>query len=220
MPELTLTLDGILLKQNRIVIPNELQHRVIELAHENHLGIAKTIGLLREKICFVNMEAWVKGKISQCILCAGVSKSPTPQPLEPSTPPPYSWHTINIYFLGPLPNSKYLLVAIDQYSHYPAFEIVSFTSANCSISELEKIFPEHGLPQRTISDNGPPFESSQISKYMKDSRITLNRITPLHPKANGIVENFMRNLNKILRIANMQKRNWKSALYNYLLAYH
>ena len=220
MPELTLTLDGILLKQNRIVIPTELQHRVIELAHENHLGIAKTIGLLREKICFVNMEAWVKGKISQCILCAGVSKSPTPQPLEPSTPPPYSWHTINIYFLGPLPNSKYLLVAIDQYSHYPAFEIVSFTSANCSISELEKIFPEHGLPQRTISDNGPPFESSQISKYMKDSRITLNRITPLHPKANGIVENFMRNLNKILRIANMQKRNWKSALYNYLLAYH
>ena len=220
MPELTLTLDGILLKQNRIVIPNELQHRVIELAHENHLGIAKTIGLLREKICFVNMEAWVKGKISQCILCAGVSKSPTPQPLEPSTPPPYSWHTINIYFLGPLPNSKYLLVAIDQYSHYPAFEIVSFTSANCSVSELEKIFPEHGLPQRTISDNGPPFESSQISKYMKDSRITLNRITPLHPKANGIVENFMRNLNKILRIANMQKRNWKSALYNYLLAYH
>ena len=29
----------------------------------------------------------------------------------------------------------------------------------------------------------------------------------------------MRNLNKILRIANMQKRNWKSALYNYLLTY-
>ena len=41
----------------------------------------------------------------------------------------------------------------------------------------------------------------------------------LHPRANGIVENFMRNLNKILRIANMKKRNWKSALYNYLLAY-
>ena len=54
---------------------------------------------------------------------------------------------------------------------------------------------------------------------MKNSRITHNRITPLHPRANGIVESFMRNLNKILRIADMQKRNWKSALYNYLLAY-
>ena len=78
---------------------------------------------------------------------------------------------------------------------------------------------EHGLPQRIISDSRPPFKSSQISTYMKNSRRTHNRITPLHPRANGIVESFMRNLNKILRIANMQKRNWKSALYNYLLAY-
>ena len=54
---------------------------------------------------------------------------------------------------------------------------------------------------------------------MKNSRITHNHITPLHPRANGIVESFMRNLSKILRIADMQKRNWKSALYNYLLVY-
>ena len=42
---------------------------------------------------------------------------------------------------------------------------------------------------------------------------------PLHPRANRIFENFMRNLNKSLRITNMQKRNWKLALYNYLMAY-
>ena len=54
---------------------------------------------------------------------------------------------------------------------------------------------------------------------MKNSRITYNRITPLHLRANGLVEHFLFNLNKILRIANMQKRNCKSALYNYLLTY-
>ena len=43
---------------------------------------------------------------------------------------------------------------------------------------------------------------------MQNSRIAHNRITPLHPRAYGIVENFMRNLNKILRIANMQQRHW------------
>ena len=109
-----------------------MQHRVTELAHENHLGTAKTIALLREQIYFVNMEAKVKAKISECILCAAVSKRPTPQPLEPSTLPPYRWHTINIDFLGPLPKSKYLLVAVDQYSRYPVVEIVSSTSANCT----------------------------------------------------------------------------------------
>ena len=71
IPEITLRPDGILLKQNRIVIPN-------------NLGIAKMIALLREKIYFVNMEGKVKAKISECVLCAAVSKSRTPQPLEPS----------------------------------------------------------------------------------------------------------------------------------------
>ena len=71
------------------------------------------------------MEANVKAKISECILWAALSKIPTTQALEPSTLPPYLWHTINIDFLSPLPNSKYLLVAINQYSRYPVVEIVS-----------------------------------------------------------------------------------------------
>ena len=133
IPELALTPDAILLKQNGIVIPNELKHRVIELAHENHLVIAKTIALLREKI-----EAKVKAKISEYILCAALSKSSTPHALEPSTLSPYLWHTINIDLLGPLSISKYLFVAIDQYSRYPVVEIVSSKSANCTISALEK----------------------------------------------------------------------------------
>ena len=69
----------------------------------------------------------MKAKISECNLCPVVAKSPTTQPLEPSTLSPYAWHTINIDFLGRLPNSKYLLVALDQYSHYPVVEIVSST---------------------------------------------------------------------------------------------
>ena len=136
IPRLTLRLNGILLKQNWIVIQNELQHRVIEPTNENHLGIAKTIALLREKIDFANMKAKVKTKISECILCTAVSKSPTPQPLEPSTLPPYLWHTINIDFLGPLSNLKYLSVAIDQYSRYPVVEIVSLYY----LSSIKNIF--------------------------------------------------------------------------------
>ena len=54
-------------------------------------------------------------------------KSPTSQPLEPSILPPHPLHTITTGFLRPLPNSKYLLVAIDQYLRYPVAKIVSST---------------------------------------------------------------------------------------------
>ena len=51
-----------------------MQHRVIELVHENHLGIAKTIALLGEKIYFVNIEAKLKAKISESILICRCTK--------------------------------------------------------------------------------------------------------------------------------------------------
>ena len=100
IPELTtLTPDGIFLKQNRIAIPNELQDRALLLAYENHSGIAKMIALLREKTYFVDMEARVKAKISECMLGVAISKRPIPQPLQPSALRPYIRHTINIDFL-------------------------------------------------------------------------------------------------------------------------
>ena len=42
----------ILLHDNRIVIPKNLQMRVIDIAHEGHQGIVRTKQLLREKIYF------------------------------------------------------------------------------------------------------------------------------------------------------------------------
>ncbi|CAB3997487.1 hypothetical protein BOX15_Mlig023251g7, partial, partial [Paramuricea clavata] len=41
--------DGVLLRNNRIVIPRSLQQRVLELAHQGHQGIAKTKARLRTK---------------------------------------------------------------------------------------------------------------------------------------------------------------------------
>ena len=81
----------------------------------------------RKKNYFVNIEGKLKEKISECLLFADVSKSPTPQPLEPSIFPPHPWYTITIGFLRPLPSSKYLLVAIDQYSRCLVVKIVSST---------------------------------------------------------------------------------------------
>ena len=139
----------------------------------------------------------MKAKISKCVWYPAVSKS---QPLEHSTLPPSPWHTTEIDF-------HTILTPIFTLS---VVQIVSSKSANCSISVLEKIFSEHGPPQRIISDNRPPFKSSQIFLHIwKILEFNHNHITPLHPRANEIVETFMCHLSKILRITNMQKRNWK-----------
>ena len=47
---------GVLLRNNRIVIPRSLQQRVLELAHQGHQGIAKTKARLRTKVWWPGMS--------------------------------------------------------------------------------------------------------------------------------------------------------------------
>ncbi|KAK3726803.1 hypothetical protein QZH41_007213 [Actinostola sp. cb2023] len=51
--------SNILLRGTRIVIPETLQLRVVNLAHEGHQGIVKTKSLLREKVWFAGIDPLV-----------------------------------------------------------------------------------------------------------------------------------------------------------------
>ncbi|WP_292653685.1 integrase core domain-containing protein [Mesorhizobium sp.] len=61
---------------------------------------------------------------------------------------------------------------------------------------LERLFEEHGLPDRLRSDNGPPFASAGVTgltplamRFIKLG-ITLERIAPGKPQQNGRHERF------------------------------
>ena len=44
--------NSVLLKLNRLVIPKLLRQRMLDIAHQYHLGIVKTKGLLRENVWY------------------------------------------------------------------------------------------------------------------------------------------------------------------------
>ena len=67
--ELIISQNGILMRGNRIVIPEVLQNKVIDIAHEGHLGIQKTKQLLRESVWFPHIDKLVATKIDLCLPC-------------------------------------------------------------------------------------------------------------------------------------------------------
>ena len=218
--ELTVNHDqSLIFRSNRIVIPYSLRNRLVHIAHEGHLGICKTKSMMRDKIYFPGMDTLTETILKNCLACQAVARPDYPPPMNPSPLPPFPWHTLNIDFLGPLPNHSYLLVVIDQYSRFPEVEITGTTAAGPTLEALNKIFSTHGLPHKIISDNGSPFQSKEFKEYMKQKGISHHRITPLHPKANSAAENFMRNLNKTVRTAAIEQKPWKQALYDFLLNY-
>ncbi|CAB4024869.1 uncharacterized protein K02A2.6-like isoform X1 [Paramuricea clavata] len=82
------------------------------------------------------------------------------------------------------------------------------TEAPHLIPCLDEIFATFGLPKKVISDNGPPFKSKEIKKFMDDNGIQHKTITPLWPQANES-ETFVKPLMKAIRTAHLQKQNWR-----------
>ena len=218
--ELSIAEDsGIILRGSRIVLPNSLRQKAIEIAHEGHQGVVKTKRLLREKVWFPGIDNLVQQNIETCIPCQATGSKSKPEPLEMTDLPPEVWHTVNIDFCGPFPGGEYLLVVIDAYSRFPEVEIVSSTSSKVTIPKLERIFATHGLPQFVKSDNGPPFPGHEFYQFMKELGATHKPSSPLWPQGNAEVERFMQPLEKAIRTANLEGQDWKRAIFKFLLNY-
>ena len=117
----------ILMKGNPIIIPEVLQDKATQLAHIGHQGIEKTKSLLREKIWYPNMSQKVKELIEKCSSCQAVGTSKPIDPMQITPTDNIPWYHVGIDFLGPIPDSQYLLVVIDKYTKFPEVEIVHST---------------------------------------------------------------------------------------------
>ena len=217
--ELTTTSQGIVLRGTRIVIPAVLQQRTIDLAHQAHLGIDKTKSLIREKIWFPQIDNRVKSTIDHCLPCQAVGRPNPPEPITTTRMPKHPWTTLHVDFYGPLQTQEYLLVVIDRYSRFPEVDIVHSTKAAAVIPKLDRMFAVHGIPDVLISDNGPPFNSTDYKRYLETLGITPKFSTPLWPQGNAQAERFMQGLGKVLQTAKIQNRPWRQELSRFLLQY-
>ena len=196
-----------------------MHKRVLALSHTGHMGIEKVKQLLCEKVYFPGIDKAVEDMIKNCLPCQCVSHPDSPEPLKMSKFLPHPWHTLNIDFLGPISSSEYILVAIDQFSHFPEAEITRSTEVSSVIPSLQKIFSVHGLPHKVYTDNGPPWNSNEIKQFMLENGIDHHPVTPHYPQANGLVENINKPIMKAIRTAQVEHRHWHQALFEFLMLY-
>ncbi|XP_064631680.1 uncharacterized protein K02A2.6-like [Lineus longissimus] len=205
--------DDMILRQTRLLIPEKLQQKAIDLAHIGHQGIVKTKRLLRSKIWFAGIDKMTEQTIKQCIPCQATTRNSTPpEPLTMSRLPAAPWSEVSMDFAGPLPSNDMLLTVVDDYSRFPEVEIINSTAAKTVIPKLDNIFARQGIPETARSDNGPPFNSKDFDQFDKQLGFKHRKVTPLWPQANGEAERFMDPMIKTIRTAGIEKKNWKHEL--------
>ena len=209
----------LVLRGVRIVVLCKLRKRVIDLAHEGHQGLVKSKQRLRSKVWWPGIDSDIERRCKICHGCQLVSSPCVPEPLRRTRLSERAWQTLAVDLLGPLPSGHYLLVLVDYFSRFVEVSIMKSVTSELVKREFEKIFAAHGNPESLKTDNGSQFISTEFSSFLKENDIYHLSSTPLWPQANGEVERQNRSLLKAIKIAQVEKKDWKREMLKLLLAY-
>ncbi|XP_028418081.1 uncharacterized protein K02A2.6-like [Dendronephthya gigantea] len=191
--------DDLIMRGERMVVPDKLQKRMIQIAHEGHQGVVRTKQMLRAHVWFPGIDAAVKNYTDKCLGCQATTPLNNREPLQMTELPDGPWEKVSMDFAGPLPNKDTILVMWDQYAKYPVVEFVTTTSAETTIRALERIFTTYGTPKEIKTDNGPPFNSGKFSEFAKTLGFKHRKVTPKWAEANGDVERMIQIIKKVRR---------------------
>ena len=165
LSELTVTSEGLILRDTRLIIPSSLQSQVLKIAHDGHQGISKTKSLLRTKVWFTGINQKVEELIEKCKACQVNVKTSTAQPIKPTPMPLKPWEYLAMDFYEPLPNGQELMVVVDEFSRMPVIGEVKTTAAEHVLPKLDDLFSFVGKPEELKTDNGPPFNGAKFREF-------------------------------------------------------
>nr|CAH7748208.1 unnamed protein product [Callosobruchus chinensis] len=193
-------MEPVLLRGNRIVIPQALTKRVLELAHEAHPGETVMKRRLRAKVWWPLIDKQTEQFVKACRDCLLVSQPNRPPPMSRHKFPEGPWQCLAIDLMGPLPNKEMVLVLIDYYSGYQEIQFLKSTTSSVIIEYLSQIFVGLGYPKSIRADNGRQFKGKEKEDRVRkakpcdiqpgDKVLTLNTTTSNKLESRFLNEEF------------------------------
>lgn len=98
--KISVTQNGLLLHDFRIILPLELRERAIKLAHRPHMGITKNKAFNSNKLWFPNMSSLVEEEVKGCHACQTNDLRQHFEPLRPTRMPDVAWQNLSIERFG------------------------------------------------------------------------------------------------------------------------
>ena len=189
-----------------------------------HLGASKTLDYLRDHVWWKDLVTDTKAYCETCTTCKQ-SKPSNQKPyglLNPLPVPSQPWESIEIDFVGPLPESKnrdgffdsitVVICLLTAMVHL----IPSRINYNaCQIAELmfEEVYKLHGLPKHIISDQDVLFTSIFQGHLHELVGTKLKMSSAYHPETDGSTERANRTVAQMLQqCINEKQTDWVSKL--------
>ena len=211
-------LNGCLLRDLQVVVPEAMRYKIIQLLHRSHQGTVKMKMMARRYVWWPKMDKEISEVTSQCSSCCSIQADPKhdfkswPIPNEP-------WDRIHIDFAGPFWGEKWLLV-IDAKSKYPfVMQMGCDTTSTATIKVLSRLFNMFGFPKAVVSDNGRQLISNEMQVFLSRRGIEHIQSAPFHPQSNGEAERFVRTFKEAMTKFKDEGKAKEDALFTFLFDY-
>ena len=163
--------DGLLLKGNRIIIPDKDRPQILKQIHEGHLGIQKCLQRAKATVYWPRLYDELKDLVTNCAICLKYSASNRKDSTKIGSPlgqeiPTEPWKKLATD-LFTYDRANYLLV-VDYTTKFPVVRKLTDLTARVVTEHMKAIFSEFGTPHSIVSDNGPCYAAQYFADAMAE----------------------------------------------------
>lgn len=188
--------NGLLMRNSRIIIPAKLRADVLAQIHTGHQGLNKCRERARQSVWWPGLSKEIKNLVESCQTCRQ-NYTQKDEPLISSPFPELPWQKVGMD-LFEFKKSTYLLV-VDYYSRYIEIAKLKQLTAAEVILHSKSIFARQGIPEEVISDNGPQFSAEVFANFSRDYKFQHITSSPYHPRSNGEAERAVKTIKSLLK---------------------
>ena len=216
----------------QFVLPRRYWSRALEACHDNvgHLGIERTLSLLRDWFYWPNMAQDVEAHVKSCPRCLRFKKLPERATLNPieATRPLELVHIDYLTIEAP-ENSRnkrdvnvLIVTETDHFTRYAqAYVTPNQKAATVAKTLWDRFFVHYGFPEKILSDQGQSFESKLLEELCLLAQVNKLRTTLYRPEGNGSCEWFNRILISMLgTLPEEFKAEWMNHVNTLTYAYN
>ncbi len=188
--------EGILLKQDRIIIPPNLRVKMLEKIHQSHFGMEKCKRRARDIMFWPRMNEQIETVVSKCDTCQALQMSNPKEPMVQAPIPSRPWEIVATDLFQWEQNNY--MVVVDYYSRYIEIARLENTTSKTVVNHTKSIFARHGIPEVVISVNGPQYTAMEYKQFAQEWKFEHQTSSPYYPKSNGLAEKAVQIVKRLL----------------------
>lgn len=193
------SLNGLLLFENRIIIPKNLRYEIMNKIHEGHQGITKCSRRVQESVWWPGCNQDLKKFIRTCLICCSHSEKKF-EPMMFDSFPSVPWCKVATDIFQW--NGCHYLLTVDYFSRFIEIMKLPSLSSTSVITCLKSFFARHGIPEEVVSDNGPQYVSWEFGKFAQTYEFKHITSSPYFSQGNGLAERSVKTIKGLLSRTN------------------